>query len=180
LANLTDINNGDALDADVVMANFNALDTQLTLITPSLERGRVAVGTDDSGNYSTRFGTMCLHFVHSGTLAAGETRYLGVIKEASSAEKVGWRMPRACVQKYLRAECETAPGVGQTLTFTLQEDGNDTDVTCTISGTDTEGSDTTHSNVSATVANMLEVKVVASAGAASSANVRAFVMCSPT
>lgn len=44
----------------------------------------------------------------------------------------------------LRVKVLVAPGAGKSWTFTVRKNGADTSLTCTISGTDTEGYDTLH------------------------------------
>lgn len=46
---------------------------------------------------------------------------------------------------YFRVKCQSAPGTGTTVTWTLRVNGVDTALTVTISGTNKTGTDTTHS-----------------------------------
>lgn len=55
-------------------------------------------------------------------------------------------MPCSGTLSHLYCRVESAPGSGKTLTYTLMKNGSPTSVTCSITGTDKEGSDIVHSD----------------------------------
>lgn len=58
-----------------------------------------------------------------------------------------WQYAQLSTVSQLYVRLKTAPGIGKSWTFTLRKNGTDTDLTCTISGNDTTGSDLSNSVV---------------------------------
>lgn len=75
-------------------------------------------------------------------------------------------VPKAGTISDLYVGCINAPGASETYTYTIRKNGSDTAVTCTVSDTDTTGSDAVNS-VSVAAGDYLTVKCVASGSAAS-------------
>jgi len=71
----------------------------------------------------------------------------GRIKGASYAKSL---IPVSSFVRSLRVELETAPGAGKSRSFRLWKDGSSTSLTCTISDTDTTGSDLVHQALGST------------------------------
>lgn len=98
------------------------------------------------------------------TASAGATVYIAF--GASSAEaNMSMPVPMAFTATRLYASVGTAPGVGQSFTYTLRKNGADTTITFSIGGASTTGNDTAHT-VAFLAGDLVDVKLVGSAGAA--------------
>jgi hypothetical protein len=103
----------------------------------------------------------------AGTIAgAGTTNYF--VTAMSATENLIYGVASASgIFRNLHIKQNTAPGVGQTTTYTLRVDGSDTAVTCQASGAAaTTASDVTHS-VAIASGQSWSLKIVQSGGAAS-------------
>jgi hypothetical protein len=84
----------------------------------------------------------------SGTkLHKNETCYIPMFNyDINKTESAVWQpMPMAGNVSNFYVVLNGSPGSGKSYTFVVRKEGLDTPVTCTISGTDTIGSDLTHS-----------------------------------
>ena len=106
-------------------------------------------------------------FVDAGTLTAGQTKYTGVWAGSVSEGDVYTQvlMAHDGTLRNLRVKGQTAPGSGQTHTFTVRKNGVDTGLAVTLSGSVTSGANLTTS-ISVAAGDVLTLKEVASAGAA--------------
>lgn len=80
-------------------------------------------------------------------------------------------VPVAGTGKTFYCNVGTAPGVSKSWTFTIVKNGVDTSLVCVISGTSTDGSDTTNT-VSFSAGDTVSIKSVPSGGPPSAANIR--------
>lgn len=69
-----------------------------------------------------------------GTVAAGTTTYLGVQGQSATINDVEWRAPYDCYILRLMPTVGTAPGAGETFTYTAFSNGVATGLVATISG----------------------------------------------
>lgn len=99
--------------------------------------------------------------------AAGGTLYIGLGSGANTESNAAiFPSPFAGTLRNLRMQAGSAPGVGETFTYTLRKNTADTALTATTSGGSASASnDVTHS-VSVTAGDILSLKVVTSSGAA--------------
>lgn len=98
------------------------------------------------------------------TVAAGATTYLTHLGQGSlGAAPYIVDKPGAVAR--IRVNVPTAPGVGQTFTYTLMVNGVATSMNFAISGTDTEATYTLNNSL-LSILDELELRLVASAGAA--------------
>lgn len=94
---------------------------------------------------------MAMYSVLTGRIfnlnTTGSTTYhsFGRSRNTTTQADVYMDMPDAFTVSRLHLRVTTAPGVGKSWTFTLQKNGSDTAVVAVISGTDTQGTDTTNS-----------------------------------
>lgn len=103
-------------------------------------------------------------------LTSGATRYTAISLADDDAlspteAREQQLISSAGVIENLFAEVTTAPGTGETVTITLRLNGADTALTCTISGTGTTASDTTHT-VTVAAGDSVCYKTVTSASSA--------------
>lgn len=116
--------------------------------------------------------TRQLHWGHRGAFVSNATRYANPCSGGQSTQWTTAAQPQIWgtdgTFNNLSITLPTAPGVGNTVAFTLQINGVDTAVTVTIGGTSTTGSDTI--NAAPIVdGDTLNLKCVASASAVASA-----------
>jgi hypothetical protein len=102
-----------------------------------------------------------------GTVAAATTTYLGVQGQTATISDAQWRAPYDCYIIRLMPTAGTAPGVGQSFTYTALINGVATTFSSTISGTSFGGVD----NWSGTLIPVskgaaINIELVTSAGAA--------------
>lgn len=106
-------------------------------------------------------------FVEAGALTAGQTKYTGTwagsVTEADVYTQI--IVAQAGTLRNLRVKGQVAPGAGQTHTFTVRKNGVDTGLAITLSDSATAGANLTAS-VSVAAGDVLTLKGVASAGAA--------------
>jgi hypothetical protein len=103
-----------------------------------------------------------------GTVAAGATTYLGAQGQSATQADVQWRAPYDCYILRLQATVGTAPGAGETFTYTAQVAGVDTALVQTISGAGAFGGTDTWAGslVSVTKGQAINIKLVTSGAAA--------------
>jgi hypothetical protein len=107
-------------------------------------------------------GDLELVFGNSGfPINPGETLYIGTIVDAD-VDAASIPMPE-CTLTQVRFACKTAPGIGQTFTYTIMKNGVATSLTGQISGS---GRSVTASSPSVTFSagDTFAVRVVASGG----------------
>lgn len=100
-------------------------------------------------------------------VTSGKTIYLGLFGDLTEGV-VTIPMP-ACTITELRCRATTAPGAGQSFTYTLRKNGSDqSSLEASISDSNTEGSDT--GSVAFSAGDKLAIKLVTSAGAATASH----------
>jgi hypothetical protein len=109
----------------------------------------------------------CIVSAASNGLTSGSTWYLGLVGASTTESDGFFAAPFTGTLRNMRARVSgNGPGAGQTITFTLRTQGVDTTLTCVISGAgSSSGSDTTHT-VTLNTGDVITVKAVTSAGAA--------------
>lgn len=115
------------------------------------------------------WGTQMIAFSTGGsTVAAGATNYFGAgAAGATDALSQQIRVPFAFAAVNLYVQTSTGPVGAETFTYTLRKQNVDTTLTTSMTGAATQASDTTRSHkVTGNAGDVLDVKVVASAGAA--------------
>lgn len=111
-----------------------------------------------------------LYFGSGPTLMSPGTFYLNDVAAYPSEASAKRTMASAKTMSSLSVSCSTAPGSGQSFTYTLRKNGADTALTCAISGASaTTASDMSHS-VSFAPGDELSLKVVVSASALSASH----------
>jgi hypothetical protein len=106
-----------------------------------------------------------VNFGAVAALAAAATLYYGVGRSSSTIGRAIWVADRAGVLRNLYAAVDVAPSAGQSTVLTLMKNGVATTITATISGTGTTASDIAN-EISIAVGDLIELRAVASAGAA--------------
>jgi hypothetical protein len=92
-------------------------------------------------------------------------QYIGFSDNVDGTEsKVQGIIPAAGTVKNLYVLAQQGPGTGNSWTMTVRRNSNDTSVTCTISGTSTTCSDTSHTAVFA-AGDLFSISVTGSGGA---------------
>lgn len=153
-----------------VGTNLTALNaTQLT--TGTIPNARIVALTT---NTNMGFGTAC------AAITAGTTAYFSNNGCWSGTEAVASAPVSAPITaRNFYIKVGTAPGAGQTFTVRLRKNAADTNITCTISDTATTCNDT--SNTGTFVAgDLAAVRIVSSAGAASTTQVNAMMTAQTT
>ena len=104
----------------------------------------------------------------NGALTSGTTLFFAPNGGTgqTTGSKAAIPLPYAGTVKNLHVTANTAPTAGQTFVYTIETGGADSSVVATISNRNINASDTTHA-VAASIAQMLGLKIVSSAGAAS-------------
>lgn len=106
-------------------------------------------------------------FLYSGTanpVAPGTTLYFGPVG-ANTADVVQWVAPRDGVLYGLRAQCASAPGNGQSFTYTARVNGSNTVLAASVNGNSSfEGRSAQLVNFAA--GQVISISLVTSAGAA--------------
>lgn len=105
-----------------------------------------------------------ISFAATGNLSAGSTYYLGSNGSQAAAVDTTIVSGISGTVTKLRGQSVSAPGAGQTFTYTLQLDGVDTDIVATTSGSGVFES-VAYGSVVVTESSALTVKVVASGSA---------------
>lgn len=141
--------NGQVSDATQVMANFNA-------VVGCLPAGTTVLGGSAAGQTLTP-GTP-FYFFPAGS----------VLFTASNVASEP--VPTAGHASHLFVSMTSAPGSGETYTFTLIHNGVASSLAATVSGTATSASDTTDS-VALSAGDMIAIEVNPSSGASGSAHV---------
>ncbi|GEM_PF-7070023 len=108
-----------------------------------------------------------LDFGSSAAVAAATTTYLGPIGHQTTAGNAAIPMPWGGTLRFLQVRCATAPGAGQTVTFTVFQNGVATSLTAQVAGTNTQAADDQH-EVAVNQGDIITVQAVTSASAASS------------
>ena len=140
---------------DIVLAKtgvtFVASDTSDIALYDSGEASRSRLSFQDGG----------------GTLAAGQTRYVGVFGITATDDAfIRQKMPFNYILRRLFVESTVAPGASQTYVVTVRVNGADKAITVTLSGaSQVTGSDLTNT-FTGSAGDMVTLKAVASAGAA--------------
>jgi hypothetical protein len=104
----------------------------------------------------------------TGTIAADTTTYFGCVGN-NATEVATWIAPSAGVVYGLTAQNNTAPGAGQSLTYTFRKNGGDQGLACTTTGAGVFGS-TAAGFVEFAAGDQLSVKLVTSATAAAASH----------
>jgi hypothetical protein len=114
------------------------------------------------------------------TLSKNKTNYVPVFNAGvSEFENENWqRMPVSGNISNFYVVLDVSPGSGKSYTFVVRKNGVDTSITCTISDTNTTGSDLTHS-VSFTAGDYISICVIPSAGSPTAALMRWTASLSP-
>lgn len=125
----------------------------------------------DVANTNTTYRGADYSGASQGTVAAGATVYIGDNGSQSAEYLAAWMNPsRAKYAKRLAVQVNTAPGAGQTFTYTLNVDGVDTALTCQISGAGVFTSLDIDNEALISTGSRFAVKLVTSAGAAVTAH----------
>ncbi len=109
-----------------------------------------------------------INLAHPPSLAAmsaANTYFLGYSGISTTESFVNSPVAQPMTVNKMQAVTGTAPGPGQSQVWTLRKNGADTAITCTISDTNVAASDTAHS-VSFVPGDKVDIKIVMSAGAA--------------
>ena len=96
-----------------------------------------------------------------GVLTPGETNYLTTSYVESDIATMGYLVNKACTIRSLRIKVGVAPGVGQTVQFTVAINGVDSALTVSLAGTNTTALDSTHT-ATLFLGDTVNVKVVSS------------------
>jgi hypothetical protein len=163
--------------ATVCSARFDSAKAQCTL-PYTLTNGQVADATQVMANLNAIIGCLPAGTTVLGGSAAGQTLTPGtpayffpagsVIFTALSAASEP--VPTAGHAKYLFVYMSSAPGSGQSYTFTLIHNGATSTLAATVSGSATTASDTTDS-VALAAGDTISMEVNPSSGATGSAQV---------
>lgn len=137
---------------------------RLQLSSVTAGQTRTVTWPDEDGPMQVKAKTPIYINSQSGVGGPGATAFFVVGANATELNIYG-TAPETGTFKNLFLKLNTAPGVGQTDTFTLRVNGSDTAVTFVVSGAAVSGSDTTHS-VAVTQGDTYSIKIVGSAGAA--------------
>ncbi len=109
-------------------------------------------------------------------VTAGVTRYFGGGPSSTAETDVQCVMTSAGTITKFRVQCTSAPGVGQTFTFTVRKNAVDTTMTGTISGNATfDTGEITTNPVSFSAGDSISIKCVGSAGSATT-GFRGFIL----
>lgn len=107
-------------------------------------------------------------------IAAGATRYLAPSGSSTSEANARTTIVRAGVLVALRASSGASPGGSETYIMAVMQNGSPTALTVTLTGADTVKADTTNRVVVA-AGDLVDVRVIASAGAATTGGMSAVV-----
>jgi parallel beta-helix repeat protein len=156
--------------SDAHFAPFDNSDTskqgrfQLSGITTG--QTRTLTWPDASGTMALKSDAKTFINLQSQSGVGGPAATAYFTNSASAVESnITGRAPYAGTFKNLYLDLNTAPGSGQTSTFTLRVNGVDTAITCQASGSAVTASDTTHT-VSVAAGDKWSIKIVGSATAA--------------
>lgn len=130
--------------------------------------------TDSVISYTPRKCVMDFHLQAGATVAAGTTGFYHSAGADTAEANAATPVPFKGVARNMYCVSGGAPGVGQTYTYTLRKAGADTTVTATISASAVSAQDTTN-EVSYNAGQNMCVRVVASAGAASTGGVGVYL-----
>lgn len=101
----------------------------------------------------------------SNGIAAGATEYMDTGASLATEAAAAFPISFACVVKNLYVKCQTAPGAGETVAYTLFKNGVGQTLTATISDTNTTASDTTNT-VTFAAGDLMSLRIVNSASSA--------------
>jgi hypothetical protein len=103
-----------------------------------------------------------------GTVGAGASGFFAEFGTTGTESDALWRAPAAGRLLRLCPAVDTAPGVGQTFTYTARKNGADTALVATITGTSFGGVDTwdTSGGIAVNKGDSIAIKLQTSAGAA--------------
>ena len=101
----------------------------------------------------------------NAVLSANATYYLGTSTVAATENVVATPISAPGIIKNMYVSTNTGPGGATTYAATLRKNGVDTGLTCSMTSTATTANDTTHT-VTVVAGDLLSVKLVTSAGAA--------------
>ena len=110
-----------------------------------------------------------------GAITAGNTRYLGSNGSSPNDGEVGFVVPRPCTATGLRVNHTVAPGASAPYPFTLRKNLADTSFVITSNGGSQFGASGVGS-INFNAGDLLSVKVVASAGAATATMIGSVVL----
>jgi len=106
-----------------------------------------------------------------GTLAGPATDYVGMFGAACENTEAASQlaMPAAGTLQELHATMAAAPGVGNSVTFTIRKNGSSTSVACTISGTSTSCADSVNA-VGFAIGDLISVQIIDTVGGVANIN----------
>lgn len=166
------VSNGPDLTNEVSFAAGDTIDIKVVPSgTPDTSLGNFGLVLETTGQVSFVLAGSREDASGGANIGAG-TSYIPILQSIFdnvanvSATEFRYYMPTSGTFKNARALLRTAPGAGESWTFTLQKNGSNTAITFTISDTGVTGSDLVNT-VSVAVGDVLNWKVVGSASAAS-------------
>lgn len=157
--------------------NLNASLSGLDIRLPSMPAGVALYTGSGYITTSTQGADLCFKSAIGSPVAGGATVYLGPAGHSATEDEATIIVSRRGFLHSLYAALQTAPGAGQSATYTVRKPGGDTALTCTISDANTAANDTSHS-VLLSPGDIVNIKLVTSVSAASGAH-RASVAFTP-
>lgn len=151
-------------DGQLLIGNTSSGGLNKATLTPGIgiaitnSAGGIAIATSGSGNgtgivtgSTAAVALSTTIYIPFGGGGLSSTTELNVDIEAPAAATVG----------NFYVQLSAAPGLGNSVAFTIRKNGSDTAITCTITGTATSANDITHS-FSCAAGDLLSIKIVPS------------------